>query len=193
LGVRQIRGMDRGSFSVKHTMSLSLEYSGGIAIFDPDLFCDFLESIKSTEGNVFDLFVNKPDIGDAVIKAGIVVPIYPIDEDDYTIIDLNHSKPIENWKFSHSGFPLTVKSGVIVATDIFSLISWEHDFFRNYRENYENKSSVNDMINVSSGNYSVTIFGGLVSNCKTYGLLFDIVQELPIFNSPSIENFNFNI
>jgi hypothetical protein len=179
---------------MKNTMNISLAYPGGIAIFDPDYFCDFLENLGLIQGNVFDSFVKNPEIGDAAIRQGTIIPIYPIDEDDYEIANLNHGQVrAAKWKFSHRGFSLAVRSGIVVATDIFSLFAWEHDFFRNYRKHHAQKTAVNDMMDVPPGNYAVTVCGGLVENTKTYGLLFERVKNLPGREGAAIDDFDFNI
>ena len=178
----------------KHLMQVSMEYDGGIVLFDPALFCAFLEKANCTSGNVFELFKTRPDIGDAAISEGAIIPMYPIDEDDYRFIDLGRIPSAVEWAFTHTSFPLKIQSGLLVATDLFSLFGWEHEFFKNYKENFDRKAAVNDMIDVEPGMYSVDISGGRDGGGKIYGLRFNPVSQLkPFGEDVDIDSFDFNI
>lgn len=178
----------------KHMMQISMEYDGGIVLFDPTIFCAFLEKANCTSGNVFELFQARPDFGDAAISQGTIIPMYPIDEDDYRFIDLSRIPSTIEWGFTHTGFPLQIHSGILVATDLFSLFDWEHEFFKNYKENFNRKASVNDMLDVEPGVYSVDISGGRDDGRKTYGLRFHPVSQLKAFDDDvDTDSFDFNI
>ena len=82
---------------MKSTMNISMEYDGGIALFDPEVFCDYLESINLIDGNIFELFIKNKKVGDRAIADGVIIPIYPVDEDDYIFVNLN----IENIDCDH--------------------------------------------------------------------------------------------
>ena len=73
-------------------------------------------------GNLFEAFVQHEAVGDAAIASGAIVPMYPLEEDDYEFIDLGaahaeagsplpHAPSIASavaWQFTHSGLPLRV-------------------------------------------------------------------------------------
>lgn len=179
---------------IKHSMEISMEYDGGIVLFDPSVFCEFLENHECTSGDLFDFFKENSNIGDAAIATGSIIPLYPINEDTYRFVVLTENMPSTQWSFTHQGFPLRVDSGILVATDLFSLYNWEHEFFKQYRENYSKKSSVNDMVTVDRGYYSVDISGGLDGKGKLYGLLLHPVTQLVTHKEGiDINSFNFNI
>ena len=179
---------------MKSAMNISMEYDGGIALFDPEVFCNYLESINLIDGNIFELFIKNKKVGDRAIADGVIIPIYPVDEDDYIFVNLNIENIDCKWEFEYDGFPLRIESGILVATDIFSLMSWEHEFFRSYKENYKKRSRVNDMIDLVPGMYSVGISGGISDSKKIYGLQFGIVEELPrLGQAIDSDSFDFNI
>jgi hypothetical protein len=178
---------------MKNEMQVSMNYDGGIVLFDPKVFCDFLEEIKISSGNIFDLFIQNKTIGDIAIDNGYILAMYPIEEDTYNFLKIENSDPHEQTIFEYKGFPLMIESGILVATDIFSLIGWEHDFFRNYTDNYKKKTKTNDMIEINAGLYSIDILGLKNFESKTYGLRFNLVQSLPKLSSHiSSDDFDFN-
>jgi hypothetical protein len=171
-----------------------MEHDGGIVLFDPSVFCAFLEAVNCTSGNVFELFQARPDIGDSAISEGAIIPMYPIDEDDYRFVDLSAAPSDVKWNFIHAGFPLKIESGILIATDLFSLFSWEHAFFKDYKTNYTRKASVNDMIYVERGLYSVDICGGRDADGKVYGLKFTPVAQLKaLAKGVDTDSFDFSI
>ncbi|MEE3939174.1 hypothetical protein V2I68_26820 [Pseudomonas viridiflava] len=99
-------------------------------------------------------------------------------------------------KFSYSGFPLRVKSGVLIVSDLNVLFDWDPDFFCNYKDNYENKLLNNDYIEAEQGKYNMTVKGyfGLKPPYASlgYGLDLKLVEELPDFDSSSsVDDRNF--
>lgn len=172
----------------------------GLVIFDPIVMSDFIKDNKITDADVFQNFIDHPEIGDLAISNGVALPIYPIPPDDYAIyFSKKHDDIKLEQTFSYSGFPLRCQSGILVAADIYALMDWEDDFFRNYRLNYEKHSSTNDMISTPPGTFSVTVIGGKLSNKKkggglAYGIVLEDVLELPKRDQDKdIEAYNFNI
>lgn len=176
-------------------------YSPGIVIFDPEIMSLFLKENGVVSSNVFDVFLEDEHLGRAAIEQGVVCPIYQIPEDEYSIFFVGRdasSNDLGHCKFSYSGFPLRVKSGVLIVSDLNALFDWDPDFFCNYKDNYENKLLNNDYIEAEQGKYNMTVKGyfGLKPPYTSlgYGLDLKLVEELPDFDSSSsVDDRNFVI
>lgn len=163
-------------------------YSPGIVIFDPEVLVVFLQENSVTSDNLFDCFLADEDLGRAVVEQGVIIPIYQIPEDEYSVfLDSTRLDILDGKiKFRYSGFPLKSTSGLVVVADLNAVLDWDSEFFLNYKVNYESRLACNDYLDVSNGLYSVTIIGydGLQSPLmsKGYGLTLHPVEELPRMN-----------
>ncbi|MBA1246435.1 hypothetical protein [Pseudomonas luteola] len=174
-------------------------YSPGIVIFDPLVLNAFLIEKDYIGNNIFEYFINNEDVGQESIKNGIILPLYPIVEHDYYIhieSEKNHPELIED--FFYSGFPLTVKSDLLITADLNALFDWDPNFFLHYRANYHSKLENNDYLDVKPGIYSANIRGGRSDskNETTYIYKIELIEsyELPLLASETtIESFNFNL
>lgn len=182
---------------------LNLEMPG-MVIFDPLTLSEYLREKEISTNDLLTYFVSNEEIGKEVIINGIIIPIYPIPEWEYSvIINLNKKDnlvPREYIQFETNQFPLTVTSELVIISDISSItIDWDADFFLNYEKNLDNKSDLSTYTKMPKGNYGVSIAGysrdktDIHSECG-YTFNFLSVENLPFFDfSKSIDEYNFVI
>ncbi|WP_268796873.1 hypothetical protein [Pseudomonas huanghezhanensis] len=154
-------------------------YSPGIIIFDPLVLDGFLVENDVIGSNVFNAFLEDEVLGRAAIDEGILIPVYQIPEDEYSVLIDGEALGEKNrvgLKFDYPGISLEVSSGIVVVADLNALTDWDSDFFKNYKANYQGRLPNSDYLEVASGLYSVTVSGyvGLQSPLKYrgYGLTF---------------------
>ncbi|HDS1744161.1 MULTISPECIES: hypothetical protein [Pseudomonas] len=176
-------------------------FSPGIVFFDPTVLSSFIKYNGVTDANVFERFIQSESLGRSAIEQGVVCPLYQISEQDYSIFiecvnGAEYELPVP--KFSYSGFPLKVESGVLIVSDLNALFEWGDDFFLNYKENYDSRLPSNDFLEVESGVYNLTINGyvGLrkpLSNCG-YGLGLQTVDSLSgVSEDASVDDVSFEL
>jgi len=176
-------------------------FSPGIVLFDPAVLSSFIKYNGVTDVNVFERFIQSENLGRSAIEEGVVCPLYQISEQDYSVFiegvsGAEYELPVP--KFSYSGFPLKVESGVLIVSDLNALLEWDDEFFLNYKENYGSRLSNNDFLEVGPGFYSLTINGyvGLrkpLSHCG-YGLKLQVVDSLPgVSEDASVDDVSFEL
>ncbi|WP_349974184.1 hypothetical protein [Pseudomonas sp. WHRI 8519] len=176
-------------------------FSPGIVLFDPLVLSNFLKHNGVTDSNVFEQFIQDENLGRAAVENGVICPMYQISEQDYSVFienenDAKYELPVP--KFSYSDFPINIKSGIMIASDLNALLDWDDDFFLSYRKRYESRLSSNDFLEIESGLYNLTINGyvGLRSpfaNCG-YGLIFQAVDCLPaVSKDRSVDDLDYEL
>ncbi|WP_334077298.1 hypothetical protein [Paenibacillus sanfengchensis] len=177
----------------------------GIVIFDPANLDRFVKDNGIVSSDLVTYFYEHELVGEEAIYQGVIIPIYPIPDIDYTIYinNSNSNKQIipEGWKIFETErlFPLTVTSGKLVVSDIESIIYWDPSFYMDYDFFQENRSSSSDAIKLKNGCYGVRIVGFCEPN-KGYsaecGYLLELQEReaLPNFDfSKSIDQYNFRV
>ncbi|ARU05056.1 hypothetical protein CCO03_10470 [Comamonas serinivorans] len=162
------------NLSMKTRATVSMAYPHGLVMFDPLVLCRFLEQHDLTQGDVLEAFMRDEAVGDAAVQAGCIVPMYPLDEDDYLFCNLDAEPLALDWQFSHGGLPLVVESGVLVVADLFVLVGWEHAAFTRYERQRKLSWTVNDL-DVVPGSHAVRIRGARgegdgLQGAKVFGL-----------------------
>ncbi|MFJ8462227.1 hypothetical protein ACIQ57_24455 [Lysinibacillus xylanilyticus] len=188
---------------MENNFILNLEMPG-MVIFDPLTLTDYLREKGILTNDLLSYFVSNEEVGKEVITKGIIIPIYPIPEWNYSI-KINHEKNHYNTlndcnQFETNQFPLTVTSELVIISDISAItIDWEADFFLNYEKNLDSKSDINHYTKMPIGNYGVSIVGyskdktDIHSECG-YVFNFLSVNNLPVFDfSKSIDKYDFVI
>ncbi|WP_191831534.1 hypothetical protein [Pseudomonas fluorescens] len=176
-------------------------YAPGIVVFDPVIFSDFIKNNGVIDSNIFEVFLRDENLGRAAVEQGVVCPIYQVSEQEYSVFivgAMGGEVFLPTPKFSYSGFPLKVSSGVLIVSDLNALFDWDDDFFLNYKLRYGSRLPSNDYIEVESGLYSLTIKGyvGLSKPFSNfgYGLEMRLVQDLPIIGeSSSVDDLDFEL
>lgn len=160
-------------------------YSPGIVIFDPTVFDEFLRQHNVTDSNIFEWFLNDEVLGRSAIEQGVLLPMYPIPEDEYSVFLQNPTGGPER-KLAickYSGLPLKVVSGLTVISDLNALFDWDSTFFLNYKSDYAARLASSDYLDVPCGLFDVTVRGytGLEApfNPLGYGLEFKPTDSLP--------------
>jgi hypothetical protein len=189
---------------MKHSMHICMAAPLGLVLFDPAVLARFAEQHGLQDcGNLFEAFRQHEAVGDAAVASGAVVPLYPLEEDDYRFVMLGAAQvmqvmqetpagcaapasastfsaaalapssaavramahghePQALWQFTHSGLPLTIASGVLVATDLVNLLHWDHAAYRHYRRQSAGPGHrwPQDDMDVPPGQYALAISGG---------------------------------
>lgn len=175
-------------------------YSPGIVIFDPAVFYEFLRYNNVLDSNIFRLFLNDKVLGRSAIEQGVLLPMYPIPEDEYSVFMENSSAGSERSPaiFDYNGFPLRIVSGLTVISDLSALCDWDPGFFLNYKSNYATRVASNDYLDVTCGLFDVTVRGytGLEAPFSPlgYGLEFKPTDNLPgVDDKIAVDDRNFTL
>ena len=175
-------------------------YSPGIVIFDPAVFDEFLKHNNVNDSNIFQRFLNDKVLGRSAIEQGVLLPMYPIPEGEYSVFI--HNPPDDPERSlaicEYGGLPLRVVSGLTVISDLSALCDWDPDFFLNYKSNYAARVASNDYLDVTCGLFSVTVRGytGLEApfNPLGYGLEFKPTDNLPgVDDKIAVDDCNFTL
>ena len=172
----------------------------GIVVFDPYLLAAFVQQQQLTETNLFQRFLDDPEIGDEAINRGLILPIYTIPAIDYHIIlnDSTTSVVESEWKrFTTPAFPLAISSGKVVVADIYSIMDWDAEFYLELSLDAPQSTQV--ATDCESGYYSVSINGfsernyvGRGPKNVGYEFMLQKVNTLPIISKDTnIESFDF--
>lgn len=178
---------------MKHTAIVRL-FQPGIVLFDPCVLHAFVQAHLAPDEALFSRFVDDPELGDAAVRAGAVLPMYPIEEDDYTVFVEGNVPPSGATRhFSHPGLPLQVDSGVLIAADLHAVMEWDAGFFLHYRQRLQERLLNSDYLEVAAGRYKVRIHGytGLPQPHppQGYGLELRATAQLP--ETQAGEDFDF--
>lgn len=176
-------------------------FTPGIVVFDPIVVAEFVKHNKIEDTNLFRAFLADERVGRLAINQGVVLPIYEIPEDTYSVYVIQENSQGGSGraaKFTYSGFPLDIRSGVVVIADLNALFDWDADFFTNYLSHYGKKLASNDYLEVKPGLYDVSILGysrdSLDGLHLTYGLKFLPVLALPnMAENKAIDDFDFSL
>ncbi|AKG34789.1 hypothetical protein [Paenibacillus durus] len=182
-------------------LRITLDFPG-IVIFDPVTLTDYLNEKKIATSDLITFFNENEEVGEEVIKRGAIIPMYPIPELDYNIfINLENKSDVPipmEWKlFETQTFPLRVSSEVVIISDIEAIMDWEEEFYVNYENYLDERSTSNDYTKIPMGNYGVSITGYCEPNKGAeadygYILNFQRGSELPTFIfTKSIDEYNF--
>lgn len=164
-------------------------YSSGIVIFDLAVFDEFLKHNNVNDSNIFQLFLNDKVLGRSAIEQGVLLPMYPIPEDEYSVFMHNPTDDPERSLAicEYSGLPLRVVSGLTVISDLNALFDWDPAFFLDYKSNYAARLASNDYLDVPCGLFDVTVRGydGLEAPFTPlgYGLEFKPADTLPVVDA----------
>jgi hypothetical protein len=184
----------------KTTISLNL---GGLVLFDPEVLNQFVLSNNIQEQDLFQYFIDNPDVGTRAINEGTIVPVYTITPWDYSIVLNTGEQSVMDatWRLFATEilFPLQVTSGKVIVSDIYGIMDWQSKYFLNFPPRSE-RLGVDDDISIDPGLYAVQIIGFRDKNnpdverrecgyefwCKQVAFL----SPIPVLN---IDHFNFMV
>ena len=187
---------------MKTRMSVSMAYPYGLVLFDPQVLLSFLvqHGLQDCQ-DLLAAFQQDEAVGDTAVASGVIVAMYPVEEDDCVFVNLDaeagHVDEVD-WQFVHSGLPLQVTSGVLVAADIFTLVGWERQVFDPYqrRQLGLGHSWPSDDLDVPLGKHVLTVRGGRAraDDSRVYGLHLQPVAVLPAWDATrTSDSLDFNI
>lgn len=184
----------------KTKISLNLT---GLVLFDPVVLNDFVLAHKIEDSNLLDFFNQNPEIGNEAINKGIMLPVYTIEAWDYHIIINTDQRSIikPEWELFKTdiAFPLNIRSGNCIVSDIYAILEWNPDYYLNFPSKDE-RVGVDDNFDISAGNYAVKILGFRDKNNPDienrecgYEFIFTEVNKMPIIKDINIDSFNFKV
>lgn len=177
-------------------------FSPGVVIFDPFVLDRFVAEQCPDQSNLFEVFIERSDIGQLAVQSGAVVPLYPLPEDDYLFRLRDERRlpvdPDSDAVFRHTGIPLSVVSGLLVVADLYALTDWDPGFFLNYKARLPDRVGNNDYLEISPGLYAVSISGSLVMNEGVPRNVYDVgitaVESLPVLlDAANFHEWDFRI
>lgn len=177
---------------------IELDFNG-MVLFDPQRLVAFRQQEHIITPKLFQYFIDHEEIGKKAIDQGVIIPIYPIEADDYTIIATLFEPEftnLENALFSVDRYGIESTSGIVVFSDIYAIMEWDdEDFFLNYRNRYGLKSNHNDFFETGTGKFRVTIRGFKnAPGDRGYRFLFRKSDSLPQLDPQSaVDDFDFNL
>ena len=184
----------------KTKISLNMQ---GMVIFDPLVLDNFVQSKGIKDANLLDYFIQNPEVGNAAINEGVILPIYTIEIWDYKIIvNLGEESVIvPEWKLFKTSlsFPFRVESENVIISDIYAIMNWKPDYYLNFPSK-DKRIGVDDNFTIPKGNYSVDILGFRnnlnpdIDNRECgYEFFFKKVSQLPLIENLNIDDINFKV
>jgi hypothetical protein len=176
---------------IMYEFKLKLESFGGFVLLDPYNFDDFCKENNIGEKNIMDVFIKNENIGDNAVKNGKILAIYTIKPVDYTIIISDKIIIKEKIKFVHKNFPLEITNGKLVVSDIYAIINWEPDFYKNLKNDFPAQY----IFDYDNGNYSVDIIGYYQNeNNYGYNIVLNKKEKMPELDmDKDVNTYDFNI
>ena len=105
-------------------LELSVEYNG-LVVYDPDTLAEYYGGGPREGENLFERYVTT-DEGDAVLAAGLIVPVLAIDDAGYEVVirTAGERHPFDDFVIHRNpGFALRVVGQALI-TDLYSLMDW---------------------------------------------------------------------
>lgn len=178
--------------------NIELDFNG-MVLFDPHRLVAFRQEQQISTPKLFQYFIDHEEIGKKAIDQGVIIPIYPIDADNYAIeasLDPETSSNNQQVVFSHDRYGIESVSGIIVFSDIYAIMDWDdEDFFLNYIERFSQKSVHNDYFETGTGKFRVQIQGcKMQTGTGGYRFVFRRTDSLPLIsNDAAVDDMEFNI
>lgn len=178
--------------------NIELDFNG-IVLFDPHRLVAFRQEEQISTPKLFQYFIDHEEIGKKAIDQGVIIPIYPIDADDYEIegsLDPEAFSDDRHVVFSHDRYGIESLSGIVVFSDIYAIMDWDdEEFFLNYPARFSDKSMHNDYFETGKGKFRVQIQGYKSQVGEGgYRFFFRRSHSLPRLDPESaVDDFDFNV
>jgi hypothetical protein len=141
----------------------------GLVAFDPVVLQSFVVANRVTLPNILQAFIDDPNLGNAAISAGCLLPVYSIPAWDYRVRITMADKatvPAEWVLFTTPPFMIKIQSGRLIVSDIWLILNWNADEYlhtsahsQNVSYTATNEFLVSDEIAIAQGQYEVVIVG----------------------------------
>lgn len=161
-------------------LRITVDYNG-IVLFDPDALVRYFGGTIQEGENILERLTTTDD-GDAVIAAGVALPILGINDSTYEVLIRHASEP------SELGCPIIVENGVfpmrvaarLVIADLAVLAEWTDDLGW-------------QTVRIAPGHYGVTVRGFReIENSQVlrfgYELVFEPENQLPAMSASLEKN-----
>jgi len=151
-------------------LDISVE-SNGIVLFDKKVFLEYFNGHIAEGENLFKRFL-ETDEGDAVLKAGLIVPILAIDDLGYDVIikyKEERCPETKHVRLKNGIFPISIVERACIA-DLYSLMNWKNSISTDF-----------DYVDIEPGLYGVEILGYRIDdaggNIEKAGYIFSFKRE----------------
>lgn len=132
----------------------------GMVLFDPATLAAFIEEQQITATDLLQYFNDYPQMGDAAIRQGCLLPIYTIPTWDYELV-FNDTGTISTPAHLVDGvlevvLPLKISSGILIVTDLFGIMDFDLDYYLNFPPP-EERLGLDAEVRLQAGNHAVRV------------------------------------
>jgi len=132
----------------------------GMVLFDPAILAAFIEEQQITATDLLQYFNDYPQVGDAAIRQGCLLPIYTIPTWDYELVFNDTGSLATPPRLIDAVLevvlPLKISSGTLIVTDLFGIMEFDLDYYLNFPPP-EERLGLDAEIRLQAGNYAVRI------------------------------------
>lgn len=170
----------------------------GMVLFDPATLAAFVAAQQIDATDLLQYFNDYPEVGDAAIMQGCLLPIYTIPMWDYELV-FNDEGPATTAAHLIDAvldvvLPLKVSSGTVIMTDLFGIMDFDLDYYRHFPP-LEERMGVDAEFRLEVGNHAVRVLKfidrqdhDLENRVCGYEFLLRKVASLPAMNDVSVDD-----
>lgn len=175
----------------------------GMALFDPATLARFVSDHGIGATDLLQHFIDFPELGDAAIAEGCVLPVYSIPMWDYELV-FNQGGGIATAPALVDAvlpalLPLTITSGTLIVTDLFGLMDFDIEYYRHFPPAQE-RTGVDAAVQLAPGSYAVQVVKFIDKSSADiehrrcgYEFLLNKVGVLPAAAGVDIDQFPYAI
>ena len=132
----------------------------GMVLFDPATLAAFVAEQQIDAIDLLQYFNDDPEVGDAAIKQGCLLPIYTIPMWDYELV-FNDEGPASTPAHLIDAvldvvLPLKVTNGTVIMTDLFGIMDFDLDYYRHFPP-LEERMGIDVEFRLEPGNHAVRV------------------------------------
>lgn len=132
----------------------------GMVLFDPATLTAFIDQQQIKATDLLQYFNDYPEVGDAAIRQGYLLPIYTIPMWDYQLV-FNDTDTISTPVHLIDAvldvvLPLKITSGTLIVTDLFGIMEFDLDYYLNFPPP-EERLGLDAEVRLEAGNHAVRV------------------------------------
>lgn len=161
----------------------------GMVLFDPATLAAFIDEQQIKARDLLQYFNDHPEVGDAAIRQGCLLPIYTIPTWDYQLL-FNDTDIISTPAHLIDAvldvvLPLKISSGTLIVTDLFGIMEFDLDYYLHFPPP-EERLGLDADVRLEAGNHAVRVVkfmarqdSDLENRACGYEFLLQKVASLP--------------
>lgn len=175
----------------------------GMALFDPATLARFVSDHGIEATDLLQHFIDFPELGDAAIAQGCVLPVYSIPMWDYELVfneagGIATAPPLVDAVLP-ALLPLAITSGTLIVTDLFGLMDFDLEYYRHFPPAQE-RTGVDAAVQLAPGSYAVQVVkfidrldADIEHRRCGYEFLLNKVSVLPAVAGFDVDNIPYTI